>query len=203
MEEIKNALFSLNADFAPGLDGFSGPFYQHFWSLIGQEVVNSTQQFFTNNYILPNMNSNLLILVPKVPGADKLELFRPIALANFQFKIITKILADRLGVIASRIVCPQQRGFIPGRQALDCILLAFEAVNLLGHKSFGGNMAIKIYISKAFDTMEWTFLLLVLRRFRCNNCLCNWIHTILKTAMLLVSVNGKSTDYFACSRGVR
>jgi hypothetical protein len=99
-EEIKHDVFDLSGDAAPGPDGFPGHFYQHFWHIIGTDVVKSTRYFFQHNYIMPNMNSNLLILIPKVPGADRLDNFRPIALANFQFKLITKILADRLGTIS-------------------------------------------------------------------------------------------------------
>jgi len=82
-DEIKHAVFDLNGEAAPGPDGYPGHFYHHFWHIIGQEVVLSTQHFFQHNYIMPNLNSNLLVLIPKVPGADSLDNFRPIALANF------------------------------------------------------------------------------------------------------------------------
>jgi len=120
-EEVKHAVFDLSGDAAPGPDGFSGHFYQHFWHIVGSDVVKSTQYFFTHQYIMPNLNSNLLILIPKVAGGDKLDNFRPIALANFQFKIITKILADRLGPIAAKIISVHQRGFIPGRHIHDSL----------------------------------------------------------------------------------
>jgi len=87
-----------------------------------------------------------------VPGADRLENFRPIALENFQFKIITKILADRLATLAPSLISEQQRGFIPGRHIQDCILTPSKAVNFLHKKSYGGSLAIKIDIKKAFDT---------------------------------------------------
>lgn len=156
-DEVKRAVFDLNGDSAPGPDGFPGHFYHCFWHIIGMDVVKSTQHFFLHNYIMNNPNSNILILIPKVPGADKLDNYRPIALANFQFKIITKILSDRLGIIASKIISIHQKGFIPGRSIQDCIMIASEAVNMLHRKTFGGNMAIKIDIRKAFDTINWKF----------------------------------------------
>jgi hypothetical protein len=58
-------------------------------------------------------------------------------------------------------------------------------------------------ISKAFDTLEWPFLLDVLKRFGFNEMFCNWIHVILKSAFLSVSINGKAQGYFNCTRGVR
>jgi len=115
LEEIRNVVFDLGGDSAPRPDGYPGHFYQRFWHIIGEDVVKSTQYFFMHNYIMPNLNSNLLILIPKVLGANKLDNFRPIALANFQFKIITKILADKLGLIAARIIFVHQKGFILGR----------------------------------------------------------------------------------------
>jgi len=202
-DEIKNAVMTLNGDSAPGPDGYPGHFYQSFWRIIGPDVVNSTQFFFTSSSIMPNLNSNILILIPKVQGADRLDNFRPIALANFQFKIITKILADRLGIIASKIVSVHQRGFIPGRHIQDCIVTASEVINVLHKKTYGGNLALKIDVRKAFDTLNWPFLLHVLQCFGFNQCFCNWISTILHSAKLLVSINGKAVGFFNCTRGVR
>lgn len=70
---------------------------------MGTDVIISVQEFFQTSVLLPNLNSNILVLIPKVVGADSLGDFRPIALANFQFKIITKILADRLVKITMKL----------------------------------------------------------------------------------------------------
>ncbi|XP_019454478.1 PREDICTED: uncharacterized protein LOC109355707 [Lupinus angustifolius] len=110
MEEVKGVVFAMKGDGAPGPDGFSGCFYQTYWDIVGEDVYNLVMQFFNRGWILPNLNASNLVLIPKFLGANKVEDYRPIALANFQFKIITKVLADRLAMIASRIVSPQQRG---------------------------------------------------------------------------------------------
>lgn len=126
LEEIKEADLSMCGSSAPDPDGSGGCFYKHFWNKVGSDVCKSVLQFFYQNWLLPNLNSNLVVLVPKYPGADKIESFRPIALANFnfQFKIISKILADRLAIVASKIISVQQRGFIRGRHITDCICTA-------------------------------------------------------------------------------
>ena len=201
--EIHRAVFDLGGDSAPGPDGFPGHFFQKFWHIIGEDVIKSTQHFFLHNYIMPNLNFNLIILIPKVPGADRLDNFRPLALANFQFKIITKILADRLGIIASKIISTHQRGFILGRHIQDCIMIASEAVNLLHRKTYGGNLAIKIDVRKAFDALNWKFLIHVLHCFGFNQTFCDWILTILHSAKLSICINGKAVGYFNCTRGVR
>jgi ribonuclease HI len=101
------------------------------------------------------------------------------------------------------IISDEQKGFIHGRDIKDCLCIASEATNFLHNKSFGGNLALKIDITKAFDTLDWNFLLKVLQSFGFNEVFCNWIHVILKSAFLSVSVNGKSHGYFNCTRGVR
>jgi len=78
--------------------------------------------------------------------------FRPIALANFQFKIITEILADRLVVIVIHIISVHQRGFVCARHISDCMILASKAKNLLDRKQFGGNMALKVYQRSLWHT---------------------------------------------------
>lgn len=75
------------------------------------------------------------------------------------YKIIAKIMAERLYLIASEIVSPQQGVFIKGRQISDCVIATFECINLLDQKIVGGNMALKLDIVKTFDTIEWSFLL--------------------------------------------
>lgn len=144
-----------------------------------------------------------MILIPKNPNADTIDQYRPIALANFKFKIITKVLADRLAKILPGIISKEQKGFIRGRNIKDCIALASEAVNVLDKKCFGGNLAMKIDISKAFDTLNWEFLLAVLKKFGFNHVFCDWIRTILNSANISICVNGKQEGYFKCRRGVR
>lgn len=90
LEEVRLDVFSMNPAGAPGSDGFGGVFYQHFWDIIKHDVHSSVLQFFRESWILPNLNSNLLVLIPKFLGADRIVDFRPIALANFKFKLITK-----------------------------------------------------------------------------------------------------------------
>ncbi|XP_019465329.1 PREDICTED: uncharacterized protein LOC109363519 [Lupinus angustifolius] len=202
-EEIKAAVFALNGEGASGPDGFGGCFFQEFWEIIGKDVCNSVLQFFKQSWILPNLNSNNVVLIPKFPGADRIEDLRPIALANFQFKIISKVLADRLAIIAPKIISTNQRGFIKGRHIHDCISLASEAVNLMDHKVYGGNLAIKLDVKKAFDTIDWKFLLDTLGAFGFHTTFINWIRVILNSTKLSISVNGQAVGFFSCKRGVR
>lgn len=84
MDEVKSVVFSMIAEGAPGPDGFGGCFYRAFWDIVGMDVYQSVLQFFKSGWIMPNLNSNIVALVPKFPEAEKITDYRPIALANFQ-----------------------------------------------------------------------------------------------------------------------
>lgn len=157
LNEVKNIVFGLHRNNALGPDGFGGSFYHTFWDIIGTDVHNSVLQFFKDGWIFPKLNSNRLVLIPKFVGVDRIENFRPIALANFQFKVITKVLAGRIASIVPKIISAEQRGFLRGRHIKDCVFIALEAVNMLHNRHFGGNMALKFDIKKAFDTLDWRF----------------------------------------------
>ncbi|CAN6546588.1 unnamed protein product [Malus baccata var. baccata] len=202
-EEIKEAVFSLSASSAPGPDGFPGFFYHHCWDIVSFDVIQFVKQFFQSNWLYPNTNSNFLVLIPKVEDAISMTHFRPIALANFLFKIIPKILAVRLSHVVQRIISPHQAAFIPGRRITDCIGLVSECFNVLDKKTRGGNMGVKVDIAKAFDTLDWSFLLRVLTNFGFSTCFIDWVSTILRSAKLSILINGSPHGFFPCSRGVR
>lgn len=94
----------MNGDGASGPDGFGGFFFKTNWNLVATDVYNAVIQFFSSGWLPPNYNSSLVVLIPKEQGADKIEQFRSIALAYYKFKIITKVLADRLAKLAPHIV---------------------------------------------------------------------------------------------------
>lgn len=203
MEEVKNAVFSLDRNSVPGPDGFGGSFYHSYWDIIGADVHNSVLQFFKDGWIYPNLNSNRVVLIPKFVGADRVENFRPIALANFQFKVISKVLADRLAIIMPKIISAEQRGFIRGRHISDCACIDSEEVNMLNNRHFGGNVALKFDIKRAFDTLDWNFLLKILSSFGFDHQFCKWIIVVLHSAKLSVFINGNSVGFFPCKRRVR
>jgi len=76
------------------------------------------------------MNSNVVFLIPKVQGVDSIKDYRSIVVANFKFNINFKILVDRLALVATRIISPNQYGFVQGRQIQDCTGIASKAIKV-------------------------------------------------------------------------
>ncbi|CAN6718330.1 unnamed protein product [Malus baccata var. baccata] len=178
-DEIRSVVFSMDPFNAPGPDGFPGSFYQSCWDIVGLYVIAFVQDFFKRGWLYPNANCNFVVLIPNVSVATIAQ-YRPITLANFLFKIIPKILADRLGPIATRVISPQQTTFLKGRQEF----------NFMDKKAFGGNVGIKVDIAKAFDSLNWDFLLHVLSSFGFSSIFMDWLRVLLQSARLSILVNG-------------
>lgn len=199
--EIKQAIFAISAVSAPGPDGFGGSFFQSSWDIISHDISNAVSFFFTSALIPTGLNSNVVILIPKVAGASRVEDYRPIVLGNFLFKILTKIISTRIGPLLNHILSPSHYGFISGRRIQHCIVACSEIFQIINKGA--GHIALKIDIRKVFDTMRWAFLLKVLDCLGFDHHFRKLINAILHSARLSISINGKLEGFFSCPRGVR
>ena len=86
-------------------------------------------------------------------------------MSNFVYKVITKILAQRLGLVVSKLVSEEQCGFMKGRNIHEQIALASEMMHEVKIKRYGGNLALKLDITQVFDTLNWQFLWSIMEKF--------------------------------------
>ena len=158
--EIKEALFAMHPDKAPGPNGMNPGFYQQFWDIVGEDVTNACLHNLNNAFIPSGLNSTIIVLVPKTKKPVKMTELRPIALCNVIYKIMAKAIANRLKKILPMIISESQSAFVEGRSIMDNILVAFEVNHYLKRKTQGrkGVAALKIDMSKAYDRIEWLFL---------------------------------------------
>ncbi|XP_018479302.1 uncharacterized protein LOC108850231 [Raphanus sativus] len=126
-KEIKEATFAIHADKAPGPDGFSASFFQSNWEVVGPAVVKEIQIFFASGILAPSINKTHVRLIPKISGAQRVEDYRPIALCNIFYKIISKLLSIRLKTVLSSIISENQSAFVPGRAIADNVLITHES----------------------------------------------------------------------------
>lgn len=158
--EIKCAVKAIKSDSAPGIDGMTGQFFQRYWSITGAQVTKEVKEFFESRVMLRDWNHTQLCLLPKVPNAKQMKDLRPITLCPVVYKIISKVLSNRLKVILPRIVSPTQGAFVAGRLISDNLLIAHEMIHGLktDPNCRGDYIAIKTDMSKAYDRVEWDFL---------------------------------------------
>ena len=137
--------------------------------------------------------------IPKKGEAEDLKDFRPISLVGGLYKWLTKVLANRLKGVLAKVISMSQNAFVEGQQIMDVVLIANEAINSI-LKSNRGAILCKLDIEKAYDHVDWSFLLAVLEKMRLGERWRRWIKWCLSTARLSVVVNGSPTGFFQSSR---
>ena len=152
--------------------------------------------------MLKSLNATFLALIPKVDGANSLDQFRPIALCNVMYKIITKLIAERLKPFLATLISEEQGGFVGGRQILDGVVIASEAIHSMA-TSKEKAMFIKLDLAKAYDRVSWEFLGHLLHAFGFDMEWVDWILSCVTSPSFSVLINGEPTDLFSASRGIR
>ncbi|GKB64760.1 RNA-directed DNA polymerase, eukaryota, reverse transcriptase zinc-binding domain protein [Tanacetum coccineum] len=174
-EEIKCALFDICDSKAPRPDGYTSKFYKKAWSIVGDDVCSAVKEFFLKGKMLGEINATLITLVPKLSTPMKVSDYRPITCCNVLYKIINKILTNRIKSALCKIVSPCQSAFIPGRQITDNILLTQELLRGYNWKNGPKRVAMKIDIQKAYDTVNRDFLEEVLKEFNFPKEMVHWV----------------------------
>ncbi|GKC56562.1 RNA-directed DNA polymerase, eukaryota, reverse transcriptase zinc-binding domain protein [Tanacetum coccineum] len=154
IQEIEEALKSIDDNKAPGFDGFTTKFFKATWDIIGSDVFEAIKEFFQNGKMLGEVNATIISLVPKINTPTKVSDFRPIACCNVIYKIISKVLTSRMKSVLCRIVSQNQSTFIPERSITDNILLTQELLKGYGCKQGKQRCAFKIDIMKTYDTVS-------------------------------------------------
>ncbi|GJR12796.1 RNA-directed DNA polymerase, eukaryota [Tanacetum coccineum] len=173
-DEIKRAVWDCGTNKSPGPDGFTFDFIRTYWKIINQDVVNAVREFFVTSKFPPGSNSSFIALIPKKQDAKLVKDFRPISLIGCFYKIIAKILANRLSMVISDLISDVQSAFVPN--------LNFE---------------------KAFDSLRWDYLDGILSNFGFGSKRREWIQGCLSSAMGSILVNGSPTSKFKFHKGLK
>nr|GEU61658.1 hypothetical protein [Tanacetum cinerariifolium] len=170
--------------------------------IVGNDVTSAVCEFFTNGKLLSELNHTIIALIPKVSSPLHVTDFRPISCCNVLFKTITKIIANHLKESLKVLVSPNQSAFVPGRSSVDNILLTQEIMHNY-HLDWGvPRYAFKVDFQKAYDTVDWDFLKMVLIGFGFHERMVLWIMECVTTTSFSISINGNLHGYFKGKRGL-
>lgn len=134
-------------------------------------------------------------MVPKKDNTSNLNEFRPISLVNCTYKILSKILVNRLKKVLPSVIDVNQSAFLSGRGMLDSILVANETVDYLKKEKKSG-VFVKVDFEKAYDSVDWKFLYYMMGRLGFNYKWIKWIKACMELATVSILVNGSPTEEF-------
>ncbi|GJU07883.1 putative RNA-directed DNA polymerase, eukaryota, reverse transcriptase zinc-binding domain protein [Tanacetum coccineum] len=153
--DLPKHLSSLHSENFP--DGFTFAFFKHFWSIIEEVVIRFVVDFSVIAHISKGCNPSFIALILKVSDPKVVSDFRPISLIGCQYKIIDKLLANRLSLVIGECVSSEQSAFIKGRSILDGLLILNEVMEWYWKRK-RRLMIFKVDFEKAYDSLRWEFL---------------------------------------------
>lgn len=159
-DEFQQAIFQMHHNKSPGLDGFNSTFYQKFWPLIGNDIFHTCVSWLNRVEFPSSLNATYIVLVPKCDNSSTMRDLWPISLCNVLYKIVAKVLENKLKDMLWGLISHNQSAFVPGRSILDNVLIVFEVIHCMKRKTKGssGDVALKIDVSKSYDRVDWEFL---------------------------------------------
>jgi hypothetical protein len=202
-EEILVVIKEAPKEKAPGPDGFIGLFFSSCWNIIKEDLVRAVKQFFSHNQQgLHILNQAFIVLLPKKQHPQQISDYRPISLTHSFAKIVTKILANRLGPELEHIISKNQTAFVKKRHIHDSFVYVQNVIKLLHTKKVPA-IFIKLDISKAFDSVNWPYILSIMSHLGFGQNWRNWVSSLWCSTSSRILMNGEPGRRILHCRGVR
>ncbi|XP_042944649.1 uncharacterized protein LOC122278535 [Carya illinoinensis] len=204
-EEVVQALNQMEPSKAPGPDGMPPLFYQKYWTVVGKDVTEAVLKVLNEGVFPAELNHTHIALIPKKDKPETVAEYRPISLCNVAYKLISKVLSNRLKQVLPQVISLSQSAFVPGRLITDNVLVAYELVHYLRQKRKGkkGYMSLKLDMSKAYDRVEWGFLDNIMGKMGFNERWRKLVMCCVQIVTYSIIVNGSPKGPIKPSRGLR
>ncbi|XP_071700547.1 uncharacterized protein [Rutidosis leptorrhynchoides] len=164
--------------------------------------MSSIHEFWCNGNISKGCNASFITLVPKKQDPSLLNDYRSISLIGSYYKIIAKLLSNRIRKVIPTLVGFEQSAFIKGRNIIDGALIANESISFLKHNRIK-SLIFKVDFEKEFDCLNWDILMEVMEIMVFGVKWRGWIRSCLSSASISVLVNGTPTSEFKMEKGIR
>ena len=189
----------------PSPNGVPPLFYQHYWSVVDQDVTTSVLSWLDSVTILHPINRTFITLIPKITNLEYVQEYWHISLCNVLYKIFSKVLANRLKKILPSIITEYQYAFFKDRLISDNTHVAFETLHCMKKDKIGetGFMAVKLNMSKAYDRVKWGYLENLMRKMNFNERWIGLVIVCVGIVTYLILINGEPQGMIHPIRGIR
>ena len=172
------------------------------WDVIKEEIYEFVLSFFNSEISARSINIAWVALIPKIADPTSIEEYRPISMVGALYKIISKILSIRLRQVLAPLVDESQSAFVMNRQILDGVLIANESIRWLKKKKVPGAL-LKLDFQRAYDSVNWTFLKMVMLKLGFGRKWIGWVMNCVSTASMSILLNGTPLKPFKMEKGLR
>ena len=202
VQEIKNVLHCFEKNKTPGEDGFTKEFYETFFDLLKQNLLDSYNEAFQKGSLAVCQRRGVISLIPKNDyDLSELTVWRPITLLNVDYKILAKCIAKRIEPFLPKLIHSDQTGFMKDRFIGQNVRLLNDLMEYTDVKKISG-IFLFIDFEKAFDSIEWNFIKRSSELFNLGPFLTRWFSILYSNSEAVVMNAGYMKDYFTLSRGV-
>lgn len=177
-------------------------FFKASLDIIKEDLMKVIKEFEVTGNLDWRLNVTSLKLIPKTSGAVSFHNFRPISLIGGVYKIVSKLLAERLKTVLPYIISDYQGAFIHDRQINDGIIIAAEVIDSRIRANKSG-IVCKVDFEKAFDNVKWNFIDFAMERFGFGIRWRNWIKWCISFPRFSILINGEATSCFKSQKGIR
>eukprot|EP00253_Pinus_taeda_P012281 PITA_12281 len=201
-DEVSEVINVMKNGKAPSPNGFNVDLFKACWKIVKQDIIEVVEDSRRSKSVLRALNASFIALIPKQEKTITSNRFRPIALCNLVYKIISKVIANRLKPLLPSLISKEQTGYVEGRHILNNIIQAPEMVHSLKRNKQVG-MIIQLDLAKSYDKLSWSYIRAVLRAYGFDH---NWVRRVMALASMVsfsILLNGSPSITFMPSRGLR
>ncbi|XP_028556870.1 uncharacterized protein LOC114581249 [Dendrobium catenatum] len=204
IEEMEIVIKNSGNNISQGQDGITFSFFKAYWEIIKLDLWNAIKEFFENAVMDPKWKETIVVLIPKINNPLSPSNYRPISLCNSVYKLVAKILMNRMAPYISKLISYEQVAFIKGRSLNDHVLIAQEVIHKLRNsKSSKGFVVFKIDMEQAYDSMGWTTLEKDLHYFGFPEFFSKLILNCIQSSKFSISINGSLSKWIEGQCGFR
>ncbi|CAI6010189.1 unnamed protein product [Closterium sp. NIES-65] len=201
-EEVKQAFKALADGKSPGKDGLPKELFERHWDVLGKEFLRMAQSFSVSATIPASIKEAITILLHKKGEKDNLDNYRPITLLNFTYKVLARVVANRMKMHLHKVISAEQYGFIPGRRISEAIGVVADVIEAAKKGNEDWYMLL-VDFRKAFDSVSRSFLFTILKEMGFPERFVGWVEGLHKDTRTRLLINGWLGEAVDVKSGVR